>query len=122
MYGTELEEGEVLERRSKQLRFHNVGYVEFPSPSSLRSFREFPLSPSSIILHILDEEEKGQILRQRRFFRVSVRLRKIDAFRRRLTSIITVEATKWNNTPVIYLGRKGRRGDSGSLRSRSGVS
>lgn len=68
---------------------------------------------SSIILHL---DNSGRRIdrfcwiegRRRQFFRVSVRLRKIDAFRGRLTSIITVEPTKWNNTGDLSRQRGGK--------------
>lgn len=66
---------------------------------------------SSIILHLGGGESTDSVGlggRRRQFFRVSVRLRKIDAFRGRLTSIITVEPTKWNNTGDLSRERGGK--------------
>lgn len=124
------------ERRTKKLRFHprNVhGYSNFSSSS--RSFPESRISrsrsrtaitlslsrsllsshPPLSSISITREGESTDSVGgegEGQFFRVSVRLRKIDAFRGRLTSIITVEPTKWNNTGDLSW----REGNSGSLR------
>lgn len=67
-----------------------------------------PLSSISITRGGESTDSVGLGGRRRQFFRVSVRLRKIDAFRGRLTSIITVEPTKWNNTGDLSRQRGGK--------------